>query len=170
MLVPPRRRAVDALEDLGERRGAREILVRDEVRLRHGDAVDALLVEDLLRGRPEQVVPDDVARDQTLRLLGEHRAGLVRVLRLRGRLERVGEPAQAADAELEGLDEMPVRLAQVPRRVERLRAVDVLLLLLREPVELRLEILLLDARRDQDAVERRAGLRRRLRDRRAFVM
>ena len=45
--------------------------VADELGLRHDDALDALLVEDLHRGRPERVVPHDVAGEQPLRLLGE---------------------------------------------------------------------------------------------------
>ena len=74
--------------------------------------------------------------EQPLRLLGERLARLVGVGLLRGRRERVGEPAQAADPELERLDQLLVHLAEMPGRVEGLRAVDVLLLLVGEPVEL----------------------------------
>ena len=116
-------------------------------------------------GRLEQVVPHDVAREESLRLLGEDGARLRGVLRLRRRLERVREAAQPADPELQRLDHLLVRVAQVPGRVERLRVRDVLLLLLREPAQLLLELRLLDARRDEHVVQRPARLRRGLRDR-----
>ena len=109
---------MDAQEYGAECSRTREIGILDERGLRDGDTVDALLLEDLRRRRLEQVVPNDVARNEPLRLLREQGAGAIRVLRVRGRLECIGESAQAADAELERLNQMLVGIAEMTRRVE----------------------------------------------------
>src|SRR5439155_20873142 len=103
--------------------------ILDEVRARDQDTVDYLLFEGLRCRRLEQVVPDDVARNQPLCLLCEQGACAIRVLRRRRRLECVGEAEQAADSKLERLDQMLVRVAEMSRRAHRLRARDVLLFL-----------------------------------------
>ena len=75
-------------------------------------------------------------------------------------------PRSAADAELERLDQVLVLVAQRAGRVELLRPSRRLLLLRREPVELRRELGCLDARRRQRVVEPRAVRLRAARDRR----
>src|SRR5439155_3760296 len=70
------------------------------------------------------------------------------------------------DADLGRPDQVTVGVAQMARRIEGLGALNVLPLLLRAPAKLRLELFPLDPGRDEDAVEGRAGLARRLRDRR----
>ena len=76
------RGAVDAQEDLRLEAGARHVRVQDEVRLGHDDAADPLLLEHRDRRAVEEVRPDDVARRQPLRLRGEQRAGLRRLVDL----------------------------------------------------------------------------------------
>ena len=96
------------------------------------DPADAVVLELLERERLEEVVPDDVAREQALGLLGEHDrvGGRCSVFDLRPIVwNAVGEAADAAHAQLERLDEVPVLVAQPPRRVEVLGGGDVLLLL-----------------------------------------
>ena len=55
----------------------------EEVRVRHGDAGDAAVGQLALRRILEEVVPDDVARDEPVRLVGEQGRGLGRVVELR---------------------------------------------------------------------------------------
>ena len=59
-------------------------------------------------GRLEQVVPDDVARDEALRLNDELASVGIHVLARRP--QSVGHADEAADAELERLDDVAVLL------------------------------------------------------------
>ena len=92
---PSRRRALDPLPDRRERALVDEVVGRDELRRRDLQSLDFLLLEHRLRGSLERVRPDDVAREQPLRLREELLAGDARVGLVDGLLERVLEPAQA---------------------------------------------------------------------------
>ena len=117
-----------------------------------------------LSGPLERVVPDHVARQQALHLRGEQRRGLAdALLGGRGR-ERVREPRKAAHAVLERLDDRLVLVAQRPGRRDRLGAVDVELLLAREPGDLLLELRALHAGGEQVLAELAPDLLRRRRD------
>ena len=83
--------------------------VGQEDRRRHLDAGDVLLLQRGDRGRAEQVLPVDVARDEPPHLLGEHLAGPG--WSLCSLLERVLEAAQPGDAELERGHRLPVLVA-----------------------------------------------------------
>ena len=99
------RGAADALQH-ERHRVRRDERVRDRARLRRDHAADAVVRELLQRQRAEVVVPDHVAREQAVGLLGEQvRVGGV-VLRARGALERVRERRDPGRAELERLDQV----------------------------------------------------------------
>ena len=125
--------------------------------VRAGDA----LARELGRGRRlERVLVDDVAREQSLHLAREHRAGASRVLRVGGRRERAREAVQAADAVLQRLDQRLVLVPQRPRRRDRLRALDVELLLVREAGDALLDLGLLQPLLEQHLAELLADLLR----------
>src|SRR5919197_317839 len=148
-----RRRAVDALPDRDHRTRAREVGVAEDLRVGDRDAGDALSLELLERRVAEVDVPVHVARHEELCLLGEQLPRLAGVLRLRGLSEGIREPRDAARPELERLDQVLVLDAERTRWVDRLRPDGELRLLLREPVQLRLEVGLLDPRRRQRVVQ-----------------
>ena len=142
-----------ALDRLRPERRAAELRVLDEHGGRHGDVGHALLRQDRLGGRLEGIDVDDVARHQALRLVGEVPPRLLRVVRLRDELEPPGQPGQAVDAELHGLDESLLLLDQRPRWAEVLRTAQDLLLLLLEPFDVRAQRLQPDTGRRQPLVE-----------------
>ena len=107
--------------------------------------VTPFALQHLARGILEEVVPDDVARQQALGLRREECRGLVRAGEVGRPPERALEPLEAADPELHGLDRGPLLVAELAGRADRLRARDDLLLALRVAVQLRLELLLLHA-------------------------
>src|SRR5262249_61774135 len=111
----------------------REFRVLAERRARAANVSDALVCQHLLRRVAEAVLPDDVARDQTLGRGHEQRAGLGgrEVLPGDNLPERVRDPDDAAVAVLERVDEPRVLVAQSTRRVDRARGGDVLLLITR---------------------------------------
>ena len=98
-----------------------EVAVRDEMRLGHGDAADALVLSTCDRRRLEEVVPDDVARDQPVGLVGERAPRRSSFFEPRSPLNASASPCDAAHAELERLDQVQVLVAQLARRVELLR-------------------------------------------------
>ncbi|TMK61588.1 MAG: serine/threonine protein kinase, partial [Actinobacteria bacterium] len=157
--------AVDALPDRDHRAGAREVRVRQHLRVGHRDARDVLVLQLTQRRVAEVEAPVHVARRQELHLLREQRTRLGRVLRLRGLAERVREARDPARPQLQRLDEMLVLDAQRPRRVDLLGLVGVLRLLLREPVQLGLEVRLLDPGRRERVVQLPADAGRSGRDR-----
>src|SRR5581483_7302615 len=158
--------ALEPLEDRLPEPRARVVRVRDEVRVRDGDAGDPLAAELVHRRVLEQVVPDDVARDEPLRLPGEQQRVAGDVLgRQRRLLERVGEAGEAADAELERLDRVLVLDAERAGRRHRARGGDVLLLLLGEAGDPALQVGGLDPLGRQGVVQLPADLLRVLRDR-----
>ena len=108
----------------------------------------------------EEVLIDDVARDQALGLDREPIARFGGARRSLDSAERSGQPAQAVDTELHRLDEALLLLPKRPRRVERARVGHDLRLLLPEPFELRPEVCELDPRRRQEVVEVLADLGR----------
>ena len=143
------RGAVQVRVDDRERARADEVGVRDELRARHDDAGDADVLQLLRRRQAEELVPDHVARAQERRLRGQRLRRRRRVLH-RGRArERVGESGEALRAQLDRVDEVLVDGAERARRADLLRLVVRLLLLLRVLLERRLELGLLQRRRDQ---------------------
>ena len=94
--VPRGGRAVDPLPDRHHRAGAREVGGLDEVGVGHLDPAELrVLLEQGDRRLLEEVVPDDVARDETLGLRGEQRTRGGGVLRPLRALERLREAGQA---------------------------------------------------------------------------
>jgi hypothetical protein len=127
------RLAAHPLPDIAHRSRGREIGIRNEVRVRNLDALDALAVE-LCFGRIlEEVVPDDVTRDQAPRLGREALADLIRIAG--SGAEGVREASQAADPELKRLDELFLLPAKRAGRIEALGLADELILLLGVPVQ-----------------------------------
>src|SRR5207247_9753231 len=94
----------------------------------------------LPRELEEEVVPDDVARGQTLGLLGKQLRVGRRALRARGLLEGRCEPLDAAHAELERFDEVQGPVTPPARPGEVLARGDVLLLLIGDPAQPRLDL------------------------------
>src|SRR6185312_16693557 len=131
----------------------------------HGHAGDPLALEHAavaLRRRLEEVVPDDVAGDESRgRRLQELERVRRDVLRGAGRLrEAVGEAAQAADAKLERLQRRLVLDAERAGRMDRAEGGDVLLPALGEAVDLGLELAELDPLGGERGVELATDLRR----------
>ena len=118
------RRALDPLPNRLQRAGAGEVRRREERRVRNGDACDPFVLERVLCGRFEQIVPDHVARKQALRLQREQLGRLVAALVVEGLPERSLEPGEAARTELERLDHGSLLVAQLSRRDEVLGAGD----------------------------------------------
>ena len=99
-----RRGAVDALPDRAHRPGGVEIRVLDEDGCRRRHSFDALCRHRRRSDSLEEVAPDDVARLEPLPLSREVPARRRRVLGVLRRPERVEEPLQPRDAEVERLD------------------------------------------------------------------
>ena len=122
------RLAADALPDVRHGPRGAEVGVGDEVRVRNVDAAEILLAQLRCRGRGEQIVPGDVAGGQPPVLRPDQLPDSSGVARPGA--ERVGQAAEAADPELERVDEMRVLRAQRAGRVQPLGGRDELLMLL----------------------------------------
>ena len=156
------RGTVDAEPDRRHRARRVELDVLDEHRGGRRHVADALVLHRRLGRDAEEHLPDDVARIEQARLLGQLLAGGRRVLRVvvLRRLERLEQPLHAADAQAERLDGMIGRRAQRPRHVDARRVVDVLLLPVDQPLQRRLELGLLEPRRRQELGQAGADLGR----------
>src|SRR4029077_16593109 len=125
--------ALEPLQDRLPVAAARVVRAGDDLRAGDGDAGDPFAFEHAavaLRRRLEEVAPDDVAGHEARSWRWEE-SERVRghVLRRAGRLrEPVGEPAEPADPELEGLERSHVLDAQRPGWMDRMQGGDVLLL------------------------------------------
>jgi len=153
------RGSVHTAPDVGHRLGAREIGIREDVRVGNAADVGDVLVGELEACRLSEVeVPVHVARGEEPRLIGDEAAGGVRILRGRRLAEGVGQPAEPARTQLQHFDQVRLLDAERPRWVELRGLCDHLLLLNREPADLRLEVGLLDAGRRERLVQELANL------------
>ena len=143
---------MDAEPDRRHRARRVELDVLDEHGRRRRHVADALVLHRRLGRNAEEHLPDDVTGIEQACLLGQLLAGGRRILRvvvLRV-LERLEQPLHPADAKAERLDGMIGRRAQRPRHVDVRRVVDILLLLVDQPLQRRLELGLLEPRRRQE--------------------
>ena len=134
-------------------------------RRRDVETLDLLVLQHGLGGRLERVRPDDVAREQPLRLREELLARDARVGLVHGRLERVLEPAQPVGPVAERLDRARVRADHRARRVQILRPLHLGVGGLDVAAEPRVEILLVQTRRREQRAQLLAESRRRVPDR-----
>ena len=147
------RRSPNALPDAGHRAPGGDVRVREEVRVGNLDPGDVLPFQLVGRRVLEQVVPDDVAGDEPLRLYGQEATSGIGI-RGRGRLaKRLGHAAERVEPEVESLDRVTVLCAQRPGRVERAELVGLLLLLLRQAFEPLLDLRRPLAAAREDAVQ-----------------
>ena len=140
----PGRSALDPLPDRRQVALGHEIVRREELGGRDVETLDPFLLQNC-RGRLlERVRPDDVAGEKTLGLAEERLTGHTCVWLLDRLLERVLQPAQSVRPVAERLDGARVRTHHRAGRVQLLCALHLVVGGLREPAELRVEVLLVE--------------------------